>query len=106
MEALARDKSVCDEALIKILTDVDLGDSSKEIFRGFGVLRYFGDYYREYDVQSRLASLKSVMMEVEDNRLVGSNKTAERFVRRPVSKCEEGGGCSGAKEDIGIHKNP
>lgn len=66
MEALARDKSVCDEALIKKYSQtLTLAIRQKKYSVALEYCDILASYYREYDMQSRLASLKSVMMEVE-----------------------------------------
>jgi len=66
MEALARDKSICDEALIKNYSrTLTLAIRQKKYSVALEYCDILASYYREYDMQSRLASLKSRMMEVE-----------------------------------------
>lgn len=66
MEALTRDKSICDEALIHNYTRAfTLAIRHRKYAEASKYGNILASYYREYDMHSRLLSLQNHMVNVE-----------------------------------------
>lgn len=66
MEELARDKNVCDEALMHNYTHVfTLAVRQKKFSEAMRYGNILASYYRDYDMHSRLLSLQNHMVNVE-----------------------------------------